>query len=99
MVAGRVRQVAILYSNDCQGIAWADSALVVLDDWSSYRGGRLNMFDCIFSYGEIKDSFKGHFLFFVFQLCIRRRSSLGKDIKELKRREMFEAENFKNFAI
>ena len=99
MVAGRVRQVAILYSNDCKGIAWADSALVVLDDWSSYRGGRLNMFDCIFSYGEIKDSFKGHFLVFVFQLCIRRRSSLGKDIKELKRREMFEAENFKNFAI
>ena len=27
--------------------AWADSALVVLDEWSSYRGGRLNRFDCI----------------------------------------------------
>ena len=26
--------------------AWADSALVVLDEWSSYRGGRLNRFDC-----------------------------------------------------
>ena len=24
---------------------WADSALVILDDWSSYRGGRLNRFD------------------------------------------------------
>ena len=28
-------------------LAWADSALVVLDDWSSYRGGRLNRFNCI----------------------------------------------------
>ena len=27
--------------------AWADSALIVLDEWSSYRGGRLNRFDCI----------------------------------------------------
>ena len=26
--------------------AGADSALVVLDEWSSYRGGRLNKFDC-----------------------------------------------------
>ena len=26
--------------------AWADSAFVVLDKWSSYRGGRLNIFDC-----------------------------------------------------
>ena len=26
--------------------AWADSALVVLHEWLSYRGGRLNMFDC-----------------------------------------------------
>ena len=28
-------------------LAWADSALVVLDEWSSYRGGRLRRFDCI----------------------------------------------------
>ena len=28
-------------------LAWADSALVVLDKWSSYRDGRLNRFDCI----------------------------------------------------
>ena len=27
--------------------AWADSASVVLDEWPSYRGGRLNRFDCI----------------------------------------------------
>ena len=27
--------------------AWADSASVVFDKWSSYRGGRLNRFDCI----------------------------------------------------
>ena len=26
--------------------AWADSALVVLDDWSFFRGYRLNRFDC-----------------------------------------------------
>ena len=26
--------------------AWADSALVVLDEWSSYKGGCLNRFDC-----------------------------------------------------
>ena len=26
--------------------AWADSALVVLDEWPSYRGGCLNRFDC-----------------------------------------------------
>ena len=25
--------------------AWADSALAVLDEWSSYRGGHLNRFD------------------------------------------------------
>ena len=26
--------------------AWADSTLAVLDKWLSYRGGRLNRFDC-----------------------------------------------------
>ena len=29
-----------------RGFAGADSALVVLDEWSSYRGGRLSRFDC-----------------------------------------------------
>ena len=26
--------------------AWADSALIILDEWSFYRGGHLNRFDC-----------------------------------------------------
>ena len=26
--------------------AWANSALVVLDEWSFYGGDRLNRFDC-----------------------------------------------------
>ena len=47
VVAGRVRQVVVWYSNDCiRKFACADSALVVLDEWSFYRGGRLNKFDC-----------------------------------------------------
>ena len=37
-----------------QEFAWADSALVGLDEWSSYRGGRLNRFDCI-AKKEIKE--------------------------------------------
>ena len=28
-----------------QEFAWVDSALVVLDEWLSYRGGCLNIFD------------------------------------------------------
>ena len=47
MVAGRARQVVVLYSNDCIGICLGDSALVILDEWSSYGGGRLSRFDCI----------------------------------------------------
>ena len=27
--------------------AWVDSALVVLDEWLFYRGGRLNRFHCV----------------------------------------------------
>ena len=30
-------------------LAWADSVLVVLDEWSSYRGYRLSKFSCIYS--------------------------------------------------
>ena len=26
--------------------AWEDSALIVLGEWLSYRGGHLNRFDC-----------------------------------------------------
>ena len=29
-------------------LAWADSTLVVLDEWLSYRGGRISRFDCKF---------------------------------------------------
>ena len=29
-------------------LAWADSGLVVLDEWLSYRGGCLSRFDYIF---------------------------------------------------
>ena len=32
------------------GFAWADSALVILDEWLSYRSGHLNRFDCIIYY-------------------------------------------------
>ena len=42
VVAGRVKQVVVLHSND-----WRDSVLVVLDEWSPYRGGRLNWFHFI----------------------------------------------------
>ena len=40
VVAGPVRQVVVLCSNDCVGSC--------LDEWLSYRGGLLNMFDCNF---------------------------------------------------
>ena len=43
VVAGHIRQMVILYSNDYRGI-WADSALVVFDEWSSNRGGYLGRF-------------------------------------------------------
>ena len=29
-----------------QEFSWVDSALVVLNEWLSYRGGRLNKFSC-----------------------------------------------------
>ena len=48
----------------------------------------------MFLFRQIKDSFKYHFLFLGFKTCIRRSSSLEKNIKGLKRREKFEAENF-----
>ena len=46
VVAGRVKQVVVLYSNDCTGIRWVGISMVVLDEWLSNRGGRLNRFDC-----------------------------------------------------
>ena len=36
-------------------LAWADSALVILDEWSSYRGGRLSRFDCVYIINIIRD--------------------------------------------
>ena len=41
MVAGRVRQVFVLYSNNCMGIGLGDSTLVVLDEWLSLASGHL----------------------------------------------------------
>ena len=37
--------------------AWADSGLVVFDEWLSYRGGCLNRFDC-------SDFFQGQAIFY-----------------------------------
>ena len=42
MVAGRDRQVVVLYSNDYMGIYLGGPVL----KRSSYRGGHLNRFDC-----------------------------------------------------
>ena len=46
------------------------------------------------TYRRIKDSFKGHLLFLVYEPFIGRSSSLEKDIEGLKRTEKFEVENF-----
>ena len=48
--AGHVRQVVVLYSNNYMENDLADSALLVLDEWSSYRGGHISKFDCILSW-------------------------------------------------
>ena len=45
VVAGRVRQVVVLHSNDCTGICSGELVVVVLAKWSSYRGVRWNRFD------------------------------------------------------
>ena len=42
-----VRQVVILYSNDCMGIGLGVvSTLVVLGDWLIYKGSHISSFDC-----------------------------------------------------
>ena len=41
--SGRWSSVTIV-----QNLAWVDSALVVLDQWLSYRNGRVSKSDCIF---------------------------------------------------
>ena len=42
VVARRVKQVVVLYSNDCTRIRIGR----LIDEWLSYRGGCLNRFDC-----------------------------------------------------
>ena len=51
--------------------AWADSTLVVLDEWLSYRGGRLNRFDC--SKNVADTTFKD--FYFCSKLCSKTNSS------------------------
>ena len=46
VLAGRVRQVFFLTVKIVWEFAGADSGLVVLDDWLSYRGGHFKRFDC-----------------------------------------------------
>ena len=47
MIAGRTLNRWLSYTvTIVQEFAWADSVLVLLDEWLSCRGGRLNMFDC-----------------------------------------------------
>ena len=45
VVTGRVRQLVVLYSNDCTGICSGELVIVVSAKWSSNRGGRWNRFD------------------------------------------------------
>ena len=44
VLASHIRQVVILYSNNCMKFAWMNSALAVWNKCSSYRGGHLNRF-------------------------------------------------------
>ena len=47
MVASCVKQVVVLYSNDCTGIRWGGLIIGrLIDEWLSNRLGRLNRFDC-----------------------------------------------------
>ena len=51
MVAGCVKQLSSYTVTIVLELAWANSALVVLVKWLSYRGGRLSRFDCNISEG------------------------------------------------
>ena len=53
MVAGHIRWLSYIRVIVWE-LGWADSALGVLDEWASYRGGRLSRFECIFSVVFIK---------------------------------------------
>ena len=48
MVAGRVRQVVVLYSNNCMRICLGWHSIGRLRQVDVYRGGRFNRFDCIY---------------------------------------------------
>ena len=43
VVAGRVKQVVVLYSNNCMGIGLGGLST---GHWLSYKGGRISRFDC-----------------------------------------------------
>ena len=47
VVAGRVKQVVVLHSNDCMEICMGGFSIGRLDEWSSYRGACLNRFHSI----------------------------------------------------
>ena len=46
MVAGRVRQVVVSYSNDCMVICLGGLSIDCLEECSSKRDCSLNRFDC-----------------------------------------------------
>ena len=50
VVAGRVRQVVVLYSNNCMRIWLGGFSIGRLRQVDVYRGGRFNRFDCIYIY-------------------------------------------------
>ena len=45
VVLGRLLSYTVMFVWE---LAQADSALVILDEWLSYRGGRFSRFDCTF---------------------------------------------------
>ena len=53
VVAGRVRQVVVLYSNNCMRIWLGGFSIGRLRQVDVYRGGRFNRFDCIYIYISI----------------------------------------------
>ena len=46
MASGHIRQFSSYTITILWDFAWADSAMAILDKWSSYSGGRLNRFHC-----------------------------------------------------
>ena len=58
-VTGRVGRWSSYTVTIVWELAWADSALVVLQECFSYRGGRINRFDC--KYKTIKNKLYDHY--------------------------------------